>query len=107
MLIILLVNGNREWLSCHNNTRDEVIKWLDLLRTQNGNSSDIRLRKMWHTDMPSIQGPWTPFMLRNPNCHLIDYPNLESSYPIDVDRSSSDILIKMFEKQQQQQQASD
>lgn len=93
------VNGDREWLNCRNSTKDEISKWIQLLKTQNGSSSSLRLRKMWHTDMPSIQGPWTPFMLRCPDENLTTYPNAEASEPLDIQQSATEKLIELFEKQ--------
>lgn len=60
----------------------------------------MRLRKMWHTDVPSIQGPWTPFMLRRPDNNLVTYPNEELSRPLDVQQSATVKLLNLFEEQQ-------
>lgn len=60
----------------------------------------MRLRKMWHTDIPSIQGPWTPFMLRSPNSNVITYPDAELSRPLDIQQSATDKLIQLFKEQQ-------
>jgi large subunit ribosomal protein L43 len=74
-LLSILVNGERHLVNCHNHSRDEVVKWVNLLRTQSGNQI-IRLRKMWHTDCPSIQGPWSPFVNKDPEFNLADFPNV-------------------------------
>jgi hypothetical protein len=34
------------------------------------------MRKMWHTDYPSIQGPWSPFVNRDPQLNLAEFPNV-------------------------------
>lgn len=60
----------------------------------------MRLRKMWHTDLPSIQGPWTPFMLRSPDNNLKSYPNSEQSRPLDIQPSATEKLIELFREQQ-------
>lgn len=96
---MILVSGEREWVCCRNNTREEMNKWIKLLRTQNGPSSSMRLRKMWHTDVPSIQGPWTPFTLKHPETNLVIYPNEELSKPLNVEKSATEILMEMFQKQ--------
>nr|CAD7402119.1 unnamed protein product [Timema cristinae] len=67
------MNGERQVVNCHNFSREEVSKWVTLLRTQSGNPT-IRYRKLWHTDSPSIQGPWTPFTNRRPELNLAQFP---------------------------------
>ncbi|XP_020799203.1 39S ribosomal protein L43, mitochondrial [Drosophila serrata] len=94
------LNGDREWLNCRNNTQEEISKWIDLLKTQNGSSSSLRLRKMWHTDVPSIQGPWTPFLLRSPETQGQVYPNTEASKPLETPQSATEKLIELFRQQQ-------
>ncbi|XP_054738976.1 39S ribosomal protein L43, mitochondrial [Anastrepha obliqua] len=93
------LNGDREWLSCQNATKDDISKWLQLLKTQNGSSSALRLRKMWHTDIPSIQGPWTPFTLRNPEDNMETFPNEAASRPLDLEQSATEKLIELFKQQ--------
>ncbi|XP_067633936.1 large ribosomal subunit protein mL43 isoform X2 [Eurosta solidaginis] len=93
------LNGDREWLNCHNASMDDINKWLELLKTQNGSSSALRLRKMWHTDVPSIQGPWTPFTLRTPETNLEMFPNASASRPLDIEQTATEKLIELFKKQ--------
>lgn len=93
------VNGDRQWINCRNNTSEEITKWIDLLRGQNGDSSSFRLRKMWHTDQPSIQGPWTPFTHRAPELNLVRFPADDLSRPLDVQPSATEQLIRLFEQQ--------
>ena len=99
-ILIYIVNGQREWLNCRNSSKEEVLKWIELLKTQNGPSSAMRLRKMWHTDVPSIQGIWTPFTLRNSNHSQLSFPNSELSHPTDIEQSATDKLIELFKEQQ-------
>lgn len=93
------VNGDREWHSCRNLGEEEITQWINLMKTQNGSSSSLRLRKMWHTDVPSIQGPWTPFTLKNPANNLVVFPDEESSKPLDVEKSATEKLIELFREQ--------
>ncbi|PSN47619.1 hypothetical protein C0J52_04577 [Blattella germanica] len=78
------VNGEKHYVSCRNLSRDEILKWINLLRTQSGNQV-IRLRKLWHTDCPSIQGPWSPFE--------------ELSRPFIMPKTATDRLKEIFEEQ--------
>ncbi|XP_033153988.1 39S ribosomal protein L43, mitochondrial [Drosophila mauritiana] len=94
------LNGEREWMSCRNSTQEEISKWIDLLKTQNGSSSSLRLRKMWHTEVPSIQGPWTPFLLRSPDAQGQAYPSAEASKPLETPQTATEKLIELFRQQQ-------
>lgn len=93
------MNGDTHWLGCRNMSRDEVTKWLLLLKSQQSRHIGTRLRKLSHTDHPSIQGPWTPFTFRDPKLNLADFPNPELSQPDKVGKTSYEELIELFEKQ--------
>lgn len=93
------MDGESQWLSCRNFTREEISKWLELLRTQQTNHTGTRVRKLWYTDYPSIQGPWTPFTFRDPKLNLVQYPDLELSKPDKVGTSSYEELSELFKKQ--------
>lgn len=97
------LNGDRHWMVLRDCDHEGILKWLNLLVTQNGNSSAIRLKKMSHTDMPSIQGHWTPYMHANPAMNTTNFPAEELSKPVDIEKSATDILLEYFEKQKQQQ----
>lgn len=92
------MNGQTQWLGCRNFTRDEINKWLNLFKTQQGDKEGIRLRKLWHTDNPSIQGPWTPYTFRPPFLNLTEFPNEKLSAK-EEGETATDELIKLFEKQ--------
>lgn len=96
---ISAVNGQRQWLNCRNNTREENYKWIELLKGQNGESSALRLRKMWHTDLPSIQGPWTPFTHKHPELNLVIFPNEKLSIPLNCEQTATEQLMELFKKQ--------
>lgn len=93
------VNGQRHWMNIRNRTEEQVIKWIDLMRTQNEDSSAERLRKLWHTDFPSIQGAWTPYTHKDPALNLVVFPDDRLSKPLDVKQSATEKLIELFEKQ--------
>lgn len=99
VMVAEYLNGDGHWVNCRNNSMEEIHKWLNLLRSQNGNSSAIRWRKLWHTDMPSIQGPWTPFTHKHPENNLAKFPSESSSVPIDKPVTASEQLLKMFKEQ--------
>lgn len=95
----ILVNGDKQWISCKDLTKEEIIKWMELIRTQAGNTTGMRYRKLSHTDFPSIQGPWTPYTFRDPALNLAEFPNDELSKPAVVPRTATEDLIEMFKKQ--------
>lgn len=93
------MNGERQWLSCRNFSSPEIRKWLELLRTQKGETGALRFRKMWHTDVPSIQGPWTPWTHRVAADNLVVYPDIESSAAVKLEPTATEKLIEMFKDQ--------
>lgn len=62
----------------------------------------MRLYKMWHTDHPSIQGPWTPYTFRDPAINLATYPNEELSQCYQP-KSATEQLLELYEKQKLKQ----
>lgn len=86
-------------MSCRNFTREEVSKWFELLKTQQGNHIGSRVRKLWKTDYPSIQGPWTPFTFRDPKLNLCKFPDAELTQPDKLCKSSYEELIELFNNQ--------
>lgn len=98
-LVAEYLNGERHLVNCHNHSRDEVVKWVNLLRTESGNQI-IRMRKMWHTDCPSIQGPWSPFVNRDPELNLAEFPSENLSRPVYVPKTATEQLKEIFERQQ-------
>lgn len=93
------MNGDRHWKSLRDQSGEEITKWMELLKNQNGNSSALRYRKMSHTDVPSIQGPWTPFTHRNPQFNVVTFPDANLSRPVDVEKSATEKLIEIFKQQ--------
>lgn len=53
---------------------------MELVRTESSDGSKLRLRKLWHTEFPSIQGPWTPFTFRNPKLNITEFPSVSFSF---------------------------
>ncbi|KAJ8970802.1 hypothetical protein NQ314_001015 [Rhamnusium bicolor] len=90
------LNGDSQWINCRNFTQEEVLKWLILLKSQSKNATGTRIKKLWHTDHPSIQGPWTPYTFRDPELNLVEFPNDILSKPAIMERSSQDELIELF-----------
>ncbi|KRT80435.1 hypothetical protein AMK59_6986 [Oryctes borbonicus] len=99
VIVAEYLNGDRQYINCYSYTCEEVTKWLNLLKTQTGTNEGIRLRKLWHTDHPSIQGPWTPYTFRDPALNLANFPNEELGKPLHQTQSATEKLLEIFEKQ--------
>lgn len=70
------------------------------MKLQHGDTSSMRYRKHWQTEQPSIQGPWTPFTLRNPPNNLVQYPDLELGEVLNKEQTATEKLIEMMESNQ-------
>ncbi|KAG8229581.1 hypothetical protein J437_LFUL010173 [Ladona fulva] len=103
------LNGDKDYVCCHNFTVEEVRKWMSVLRTQQSGQT-IRYRKMWHTDHPSIQGVWSPFTNKPPHINLETFPseNLSSAHP---GPTATQLLLDMYnaeiEKQKKESEGGD
>ncbi|KAG6455859.1 39S ribosomal protein L43, mitochondrial [Manduca sexta] len=93
------LNGDRVWMSVHNKTHDEITKWVEVMRTQQGDVSSSRLRKYQYTDHPSIQGPWTPFTFKIPELNTAQLPDPKFGANNRLPQSATEELRLMFEKQ--------
>lgn len=78
--MLFIVNGETHWMSIANYSREDIVQWMELLKTQYHNGPDYRLLKLWHTDFPSIQGPWTPFTFKEPSLNQIQFPNVNIEF---------------------------
>ena len=72
-IVYIALNGGEEYISTHVNTCEDIVKWVEYLRGRSGYPIE-RLRKYHHTDYPSIQGPWTPWIHRHPGINIKEYP---------------------------------
>lgn len=104
VLVAEYLNGDRHWLNVRSFTEEQLTKWIDLMRTQQMNSSAVRMRKQWNTDWPSIQGAWTPFTHQHPDLTTATFPNEKYSRPMDIEQSATEKLLKLYEKQKSETQ---
>ena len=54
----------------------------------------MRLRKLWHTDTPSVQGIWTQFMHLDPELAVTSLPDEKLSRRA-APESATDYILKM------------
>ncbi|CAD5118351.1 DgyrCDS7061 [Dimorphilus gyrociliatus] len=66
------LNGNTVVKNINCLNPDDIMKWLEHLRTRSG-IEIVRLRKSQHTDSPSIQGVWTPWTNKDSSMNISDY----------------------------------
>lgn len=90
------LNGNRETFSVENQSKEEISKWIEYMRTRSG-AQIQRLRKPWHTENPSIQGVWHPFSNKDPALNLVTFPDKKLGENIRTSLSATEILAKMNE----------
>ncbi|KAI4499333.1 hypothetical protein M0802_005593 [Mischocyttarus mexicanus] len=100
VIVAEYLSGERQWMNVANYEREDIIKWMELLRTQFHDGPKLRLRKYWHTEFPSIQGPWTPIMFKDPSHNLVQFPNKEIGAAIKTEPTASEQLIELFKAQQ-------
>ncbi|KAK9885101.1 hypothetical protein WA026_009323 [Henosepilachna vigintioctopunctata] len=92
------LNGDKQWINCRNFTKVEILKWLNLLKTQQGDTTGTRFLKLQHTEIPSIQGPWTPYTFRPPSLNLTNFPE-ESISKLSEKTSATKELLELYEQQ--------
>ncbi|EFN78745.1 39S ribosomal protein L43, mitochondrial [Harpegnathos saltator] len=102
VIVAEYLNGGRQWMDVANYNQEDIIKWMELLRTQIHDSASLRLRKLWHTEFPSIQGPWTPFFFKDPMINLVHFPNKEHGAAVKLTPTATEQLIQLFKAQQLQ-----
>ncbi|KOB71986.1 Mitochondrial ribosomal protein L43 [Operophtera brumata] len=93
------LNGERIWMNMHNKTHSEITKWIETLRTQQGDVSATRLRKYQYTAYPSIQGPWSPFTFREPELNTAELPDVKFGENNRLPTSATEQLRLLFERQ--------
>lgn len=92
------LNGEREVISCHNFTAQQMVKWLNLYTTRSGVPL-MRYIQMWRTECPSIQGVWSPFTNKDPILNVVQYPNEDLSRPAFEEKSATKELLEMVKNQ--------
>jgi len=87
------LNGEKDYQSCCNYSREEMVKYIEYLKNKSG-FPIARLRKFWHTDNPSIQGIWSPFTNMDPKMNVRTFPDSEA-FRVNVKHlSATEILLQ-------------
>lgn len=96
------MNGDRTWVSARKQESDEILKWLHLKTLQNGDTTSMRYRKHWQTEMPSIQGAWTPWTQRNPELNLAQFPNIVWGEMLNKPQTATERLLEIVQESPQE-----
>ncbi|KAF0310819.1 39S ribosomal protein L43, mitochondrial [Amphibalanus amphitrite] len=97
------LNGETEILSAKCLSERELRQWLEVARGSSGEPV-ARLRKMQHTDRPSIQGVWTPWTNVPPQTNLETFPSEEGYRAPQREQTATEKLRELFARQQEQKQ---
>ncbi|XP_054016677.1 39S ribosomal protein L43, mitochondrial [Hylaeus anthracinus] len=95
------LNGESHWMCVANYTREDIVQYMELLRTQYHDGTSLRLIKLWRTDFPSIQGPWTPFTFKDPSLNLAKFPDEKLGEYMKKRPTATEELIRLFKEQQE------
>ncbi|KAJ7391750.1 39S ribosomal protein L43, mitochondrial [Desmophyllum pertusum] len=64
-LVANFINGNTKVVHVKNMSPEKVQGWVTNLRNESGEEVE-KIKKYWHTENPSIQGTWNPFLHKPP-----------------------------------------
>lgn len=87
-------------MSARNLVSEEICKWMSLRTLQAGDKEDLRYRKHWQTEVPSIQGPWTPFTHKNPVNNLVLYPDTSLGEVLAKEQTATEKLLELVKQNQ-------
>lgn len=102
-IVATFLNGNTQTLNMSDLPKEDICKWVEAMRTRSG-VPVMRLRKTWHTDTPSIQGAWHPFLFKDPVNNVTSFPDPEL-YKLPEEESATTRLLKRAEELRQGQLA--
>ncbi|CAL1533690.1 unnamed protein product [Lymnaea stagnalis] len=87
------LNGGREVLLMSGKEPGEICKWTEHLRTRSG----IQIVKMInniHTETPSTQGIWHPFMFRDTEWAVTKFPSKKASEVLKIGLTATDLVLE-------------
>ncbi|WAR21511.1 RM43-like protein [Mya arenaria] len=96
------LNGYKEQIEVSRCSKDEIAQWVGLMKGRSG-TQIMKLRKEWHTDTPSIQGTWHPFMFKETARNVTDMKDKGLSDCVPLYKSATERILEMYKDQQHQQ----
>lgn len=94
VMVAEYLNGSSHWFSFKAMNKIEITEWLDFHVTKSGEQVK-RYRKPHHTDWPSIQGVWTPFLNLPTELNVQSFPNQARGERKPKYLSATDQLLKL------------
>ena len=95
------VNGYTENINIAGESQDIVCQWIGQVRGRSG----VQIQKFvkdWHTDMPSIQGVWHPFLFKDTKMSVADMRDKSLHEFRPMKKSATEKVEKLYEEQSKQ-----
>jgi len=88
------LNGRRETMNLSGKAPAEICQWVEFMRTRQG-CQIVELEKPHHTDNPSTQGIWHPFMFADTETAAVKFPNdlLSKIKPVAVGTTATEAIL--------------
>src|SRR5579883_1396812 len=93
-MIFKKVNGSEQTLNLNEHSREQLLKWLEFMRTRKGDTL-VRLFKKNKTHNPSIQGIWTPFTNKSQETAVEKLPSQKLSTPLDAQKTATEKILEL------------
>ncbi|XP_059155388.1 large ribosomal subunit protein mL43-like [Physella acuta] len=87
------LNGGKQILGMTSKLTPEICKWTEHLRTRSG-VQIVRIIKNNHTDTPSTQGIWHPFMFKETEWAVTKFPSEKWSPVLKVGKTATDYVLE-------------
>ena len=94
VIVTEYLNGMSHWMSINKCGVVELQWWLDFLKNRSGYEL-TQLMSPVHSSLPSIQGPWSPFLNRPSYLNVSKLPNPQRGEYIPKTPTASEQLIAM------------
>jgi len=88
------LDGSRHWLNIRNMERLHIKEWLDFYVSRSGQPIQ-KFIKPNHTDWPSVQGVWTPFLNVPPEMNVAELPVESRGKAREPHISASEQLLRL------------
>lgn len=100
VLISEYLNGTWHWFNLKDMTPDQMDEWLEYHINRSGEPMK-RIRKPSHTDWPTIQGVWNPFLNIPPELAFAEWPVKERGQFKSPYTSGTEHVLKLDEANEQ------
>jgi large subunit ribosomal protein L43 len=87
------LNGRREVMEMSGKEVGDICKWTEHMRTRSG-VLIVNMIQNNHTDNPSTQGIWHPFMFRDPELAVVNFPSQKHSDVLKTGKTATDFVLE-------------